>query len=83
MNIFPKLQNISVLNAFQKFPFVSISGAGNFSSKAFILADILRQEDASGAGVDTANPVVWIVNDKTEHENVARGNVARRPRELD
>ncbi len=72
VNIFPKLQNISVLNAFQKFPSVSISGAGNFSSKAFILADILRQEDPSGTGIDTARPVIWVVNDKAEQENVAR-----------
>lgn len=67
INIFPELQNIAVFRAMQKFPSVSVSGAGNFSSKAFILADLLRCEDAP-----KAFPLVWIVNDKVEQENTAR-----------
>ena len=65
INLFPKLQNDSVFDAFQKFPAISVSGAGNFSSKAFILADTLRSRDDIG-------PVLWVVNDKVEQENVAR-----------
>lgn len=65
INIFPELQNISILGAYQKFPVFSISGAGNFSSKACILADILRFEKIP-------QPILWITNDKTEQENVAR-----------
>lgn len=66
IKVFPELQNISVFEAIQKFPSVSVSGAGNFSSKAFILADILRYEKKK------AKPLVWIVNDKIDQENVAR-----------
>lgn len=64
INFFPELQNVKVLEIFRKNPSISISGAGNFSSKVFILADILRFEPAS--------PIFWIVNDKQEQENVAR-----------
>lgn len=67
INFFPELQNTSVLQAIQKFPTVTISGAGNFSSKAFILADVFRA-DPKVCG----KPTVWIVNDKAEQENVAR-----------
>lgn len=65
INLFPELQNISVLEVFRKFPRISISGAGNFSSKAFILADMLRFWEEPG-------PIVWIVDDKTGQENVVR-----------
>ena len=43
---------------------ITISGGGNYSSKAFLLADVFRK---------TKNllPNLWIVNDKTEQENVA------------
>ncbi|MEK7523843.1 MAG: transcription-repair coupling factor [Patescibacteria group bacterium] len=67
VHLFPELQNSSVFETVQKFPSTGISGAGNFSSKAFILADILRFETAP-----PACPVIWIVNDKAEQENVAR-----------
>lgn len=65
INLFSEPQNISVLEAYQKFPSLSLSGAGNFSSKAFLLADILRFEKMP-------QPIIWVVNDKTEQENVAR-----------
>lgn len=57
---------MSVLEAYQKFPAISISGAGNFSSKAFILADIVGKANTK------EKPILWIVNDKIEQENVAR-----------
>lgn len=68
VQIFPELQNISVFEAFQKFPAVTLSGSGNFSSKAFLLADILRFSATESA--KKAQPLVWIVNDKVEQEGV-------------
>ncbi len=64
MKIFPKLQNLSIFDAYNKFPAVSVSGAGNFASKAFILADIFRFKEHW--------PIVWVVNDKAELEDAAR-----------
>lgn len=66
ITLFPKPENETVLGAFQKFPQITISGAGNFASKTFILADIFREEHTTFA------PILWIVNDKIEQENVAR-----------
>lgn len=71
IKIFPGLQNVSVFEAFNKFPYISISGAGNFASKAFILADILRKNGHKQEMKDV-RPILWIVNDKAEQENVAR-----------
>lgn len=67
ITLFPKLHNSDVFNSYIKHPSLSISGGGNFSSKAFILADILRFKE-----VEQPAPLVWVVNDKTEQENVAR-----------
>lgn len=67
ISLFPKLQNPSAFEVIQKSPAVSISGGGNFSSKVFLLADILRFSKNNGS-----KPILWIVNDKTELENVAR-----------
>ena len=64
IKLFPKLQNTTVFDLYQKFPNLSISGAGNFSSKAFILADIFRESQNW--------PIVWVVNDKAEQESVGR-----------
>lgn len=64
VSIFPRLQNSQVLGIFQKNSDIGISGAGNFASKVFILADILRFKKK--------HPVVWVVNDKTEQENTMR-----------
>jgi len=64
IKLFPKLQNTTVFDLYQKFPNLSISGAGNFSSKAFILADIFRGSQHW--------PIVWVVNDKAEQESVGR-----------
>ncbi|MBI4994496.1 transcription-repair coupling factor [Candidatus Peregrinibacteria bacterium] len=64
ISVFSGVQNNSVLEAFQKFQQTSISGAGNFASKAFILADILRNSGQK--------PILWIVNDTEERETVAQ-----------
>lgn len=66
VEIFHELQNDSVLDAFKASRKISISGGGNFSSKAFILADVFRFVE------DVPSPIVWIVNDKTDQENVAQ-----------
>ncbi|KKU78156.1 MAG: Transcription-repair coupling factor, partial [Candidatus Peregrinibacteria bacterium GW2011_GWA2_47_7] len=63
INIFSEPQTISVFDRFKKFPAISISGAGNSSSKAFIVSDLMRFSDEQ--------PVVWIVNDKVEQDAVA------------
>lgn len=64
ISFFSEVQNNSVLEAFQKFQQIGISGAGNFASKAFILADILKHRHEK--------PVFWIVNDAEQRETVAR-----------
>lgn len=69
ITLFPKPENEAVLEAFQKSHQITISGAGNFASKTFILADILREEHSAFA------PILWIVNDRIEQENVARACV--------
>ena len=65
VNFLPEPTNVSVLDAILKFPTVSISGGGNFSSKAFILADIFKHHKSTG-------PILWVANDKTEQENIVR-----------
>lgn len=70
ITLFSELQNIPVQQALTQYPSLSISGAGNFASKTFILADALRhwgKKDVLHHG-----PLLWIVNDRLEQENVAR-----------
>ncbi|MBP9718449.1 transcription-repair coupling factor [Candidatus Gracilibacteria bacterium] len=62
INLFNELQNVSVFQALERFSSITVSGAGSFASKAFILADILRYTDNG--------PVLWLVNDTAEQENV-------------
>ncbi|PJC37254.1 transcription-repair coupling factor [Candidatus Peregrinibacteria bacterium CG_4_9_14_0_2_um_filter_53_11] len=64
ITFFPKLQNTLISENYQRFPAITISGAGNFASKAFILADLMREQKQK--------PILWIVNDQAEQENVAR-----------
>lgn len=45
---------------------LTVSGAGNFSSKAFLLGDLLRKPPKE------IFPILWIVNDKEEQENALR-----------
>lgn len=61
---FPTVQNGRVLDALLKYRNVSVSGAGNYSAKVFMVSDVLRDlKDKT---------VLWIVNDETEREHVAR-----------
>ena len=64
ISIFPEVQNYSVLQGFQKNQHIGVSGAGNFASKSFILADILRSAEE--------RPILWIVNDAEEREAAAK-----------
>lgn len=64
VSIFPEVQNNSVLQGFQKNQHIGISGAGNFASKSFVLADVLRETEE--------RPVLWIVNSAEEREAAAK-----------
>lgn len=62
---FPTVQNARVLDALTKSKNISISGAGNFSAKAFTMSDVLRYEKGVKA-------VLWVVNDAVEQDHVVR-----------
>ncbi|MBD3328769.1 hypothetical protein GF340_05735, partial [Candidatus Peregrinibacteria bacterium] len=42
---------------------ISVSGAGNFSAKSFLFADVIRRKKA-------IKQMLWVVNDKVEQQNV-------------
>jgi transcription-repair coupling factor len=65
IRLFTTVQNGRVLDLFEKKKNISLSGAGNFSSKAFTMAEALRD-------ADNCHTAVWVVNDYTEQENVIR-----------
>lgn len=67
ISLFHSGQNLSVIEQFKENGYTSVSGGGNFSSKAFLIADILREAP------DLKN-VLWISSDKTSKEHVARAN---------
>jgi len=60
---FPNVQNNRVLDLLQSQKSATISGAGNYSSKAFIFSDVIRQ-------LPKSKTVLWIVSDHTELEHV-------------
>lgn len=62
---FPHPRNQEVLNLFGEYRYVTLSGGGNFSSKAFVVSDILDQ-------FSDLHHLVWVVNDFGEQEIVAR-----------
>jgi len=63
---FTTIQNWRVLDLFEKRKSVSFSGAGNSSSKAFMIAEILKKKR------NDFRSIVWVVNDYTEQESVIR-----------
>lgn len=65
ITLFPKGQNLRVLEQFDQHGFSSISGGGNTSSKAFLVADIMRENK------DLHN-VLWICSDFQTKEHAAR-----------
>ncbi len=62
---FSTIQNNRVLDLLEKKKNISLSGTGNFSAKAFIFADVMREKKE----VKTA---LWVVNDVVEQDHVIR-----------
>ncbi|MFA6436333.1 MAG: CarD family transcriptional regulator, partial [Candidatus Gracilibacteria bacterium] len=58
-------RNQEVLDLFGEHRYVTLSGGGNFSSKSFVVSDVLDQ-------YPDLNKLVWVVNDFGEQEAVAR-----------
>ncbi len=65
ITLFPQEQNLRVVEQFDQQGYSSVSGAGNTSSKAFVVADLMR------ALKDTHN-VLWICSDHQYKEHAAR-----------
>ena len=65
IRLFPTVQNNRVLDLFERKKNLSLSGAGNFSSKAFAFADVMRKNPEY-------RTVVWVVNDYAGQENMMR-----------
>lgn len=65
ISLFSKGQNLDLIEQFSANGYSTISGAGNFSSKAFVLADLARE-------AANIKKVVWISSDKTQKEHIAR-----------
>jgi len=64
-SFFGTIQNIHVLDLFYKQRNISISGAGNSTTKAFILFELLKK-------FPKYNKVLWVVNDVSEQENLVK-----------
>ena len=62
---FPHPRNQEVLDLFGEHRYVTLSGGGNFSSKTFVVSDILDQ-------YPDLQKLIWVVNDFGEQEAVAR-----------
>jgi len=65
IRLFTTVQNGRVLDLFENKKNISLSGAGNFSSKAFMMAEVFRE-------ADNFHTAIWVVNDSSEQENVVR-----------
>ncbi|EKD92658.1 MAG: hypothetical protein ACD_28C00372G0012 [uncultured bacterium] len=62
---FPHPRNQKVLELFANHRYVTLSGAGNFSSKTFVVSDILDQ-------FPDLNKVLWVVNDYGQQESIVQ-----------
>ena len=62
---FPHPRNQEVLKLFGTHRYVTLSGGGNFSSKAFVISDVLDQHEE-------LKKLVWVVNDSVEQETAHR-----------
>ena len=62
---FSSVQNLRVSDLLDKFANISLSGCVNFSAKAFVFADVIRN-------ADEIKNIVWIANDNSDAENVLR-----------
>ena len=64
-SFFGNVQNVRILDLFHKKKNVSVSGAGNATTKAFIVFELLKK-------FSDYKKVVWIVNDRLEQENLVK-----------
>ena len=64
ITLFPCGQNLEVIEQFNQHGTTSISGGGNFSSKAFLAADLLRESE-------DIKKILWIATDPTQREHMA------------
>ena len=62
---FSTVQNVRALDALSQSRNISLSGAGNYSSKAFTIADILREKK-------DIKTVLWVVNDSITQDNTVK-----------
>jgi transcription-repair coupling factor len=65
ITLFPHGQNLSVLEQFDQQGYTSLSGGGNYSSKAFLVADLMRESEK-------LNNVLWICSDGQHKDHAAR-----------
>lgn len=65
ITLFPHGLNPRVQEQFNQQGYTSISGGGNYSSKAFLIADLLREAEG-------VHNVLWICSDFQHKEHVAR-----------
>lgn len=65
IRLFPSGQNLKVIEQFDQQGYSSLSGAGNYSSKAFLVADLLRE-------IKRVNKILWICSDSVHKENISR-----------
>lgn len=65
ITLFHKGQNLELIEQFGNQGYSSVSGAGNFSSKAFLVSDLLRERS-------DIKKVLWISGEEPQKENVAR-----------
>lgn len=65
ISLFASRQNLDLIEQFNQNGYSSVSGGGNFSSKAFLISDLLREND------DIQN-VFWISSDHSHKEHIAR-----------
>ena len=65
ITLFPHGQNLQVIEQFQDQGYSSVSGAGNTSSKAFLVADLMRE-------VKDLKQVLWLTSENQHQENTAR-----------
>lgn len=65
IRLFPSGQNLKVIEQFDQQGYSSLSGAGNYSSKAFLVADLLRE-------IKRVKKVLWICSDQVHKDNISR-----------
>ncbi len=65
ITLFPHGQNLQVIEQFQEQGYSSVSGSGNTSSKAFLVADLMRE-------VPDLKHILWLTSEHQHRENTAR-----------